>query len=240
MRQETWRIKNLQIFAAIGSVDCLFNLRFGVRSGVTMTLRVVAVLMLILSATGAFAAQSGAAQNNPPAGGANNGNNDGGNANGGNNASGGGAVVATSNTSPGQRPIFGNAGGGSVQARTPAQNNCSAQITKAALPEAVELKALDTSKFDRVADSLKLTSEQFAGVEKAKAQIRTESEKLSTAQIQARDEYKQAATEPAYREASRKFHDAADACRDFRPEIKFECALDKILSPEQARAYRKP
>jgi hypothetical protein len=203
-----------------------------------MTIRSAALFMLVLLSNGAFAAQNGAAQNNPPAGGGSNGSNDGGNGNGngGNNAAGGGTVVAAAAAAPGQRPLFGNAGGGAL-AKPPAREN---QITKAALPEPVEIKALDSSKFDRAAEALKLTSEQFASVEKAKAQIRAESEKLTAAQTQARDEYTRADTESAYREASRKVHDSADACRELRPDVRFECALDKILSAGQAHAYRRP
>jgi hypothetical protein len=85
---------------------------------------------------------------------------------------------------------------------------------------------------------LKLTTQQTEEIVKAKAEIRAEQEKLSTAQDSSRERYMKATTEQAYREASRNLFDTADACRNFRPDVKFECALDKILSAEQARTYR--
>lgn len=205
--------------------------------------RLASLVMLLMLAAVAHGAQGGGAVN-PVGGNGGGGNNDGGgngNGNGGNTVTpGGGAVVATANATAGQRPLFGNAGGGSVPAKAPERGaDNSRELKKPALPEAVEVKTLDSSKFDRVAPQLKLTTEQSDSIEKAKAQIRADGQKLSAAQDEARAQYTQAANEAAYREASRKVHDSADACRDFRPDVKFECALDKILSEEQARAYRK-
>ena len=107
------------------------------------------------------------------------------------------------------------------------------------LPAAVEPAKLDTARFDEVASSLGLSSEQLAKVEAAKKDIRSNIEQLAKAQNEARSAYAGAPGEITCTAVARDVMGAAAACKSFDAKLKFESTLALILTFDQRAKYRE-
>lgn len=116
--------------------------------------------------------------------------------------------------------------------------NQAENFKKWALPAAVEIEALDTSKFDRVVDSLKLTEEQLAKIENAKKEIMDIRELLLKAQTIARETYERAQDGTSCQIAAGEVMKAANECQKTKLSHLFESKVSEILTAKQKVALR--
>jgi hypothetical protein len=111
--------------------------------------------------------------------------------------------------------------------------------TKADLPAAATLVALDTKAWDNAYAQLNLTSEQQQKVDALLADLKATADKLAKDQKEARAAYDKASTQTVIYETARKVMDAADAIKGFNPNTKFDLALASILTADQKTKFRE-
>ena len=110
---------------------------------------------------------------------------------------------------------------------------------KPEMPPASDIRKLDTSAFDGVADKLNLNDGQKTRVADAKKEINDEIARLIREQDDARKAYDAAKTEDTCRTAGSKVMLTANACRNYDPAVKWVAALRRILGPEGWDKYRE-
>lgn len=126
----------------------------------------------------------------------------------------------------------GGGGGGARKDERPA-------FRKWPLPPEVKVAELDTTKFDAIADKLKLKDEQVFRIDSARKAISEKGEKLAKAQSEARSNYDRARDQFACLVAAREVAKAAASCRNFLPSFSFTRELRKILTSDQYTRYRQ-
>jgi hypothetical protein len=114
----------------------------------------------------------------------------------------------------------------------------TAKLEKAAMPAAVSVSSLDSSKIDSILPALKLNDEQSKRLETLRSEVKQQLTALSKQQNDARSAYEKAATESAYYDAARGVMDAINACKSFDANKRFEAGMLAILTVEQKTAYR--
>lgn len=108
---------------------------------------------------------------------------------------------------------------------------------KAPLPAAVDVKQLDTAKYEKAKDSLKLADEIAKKIDDVIKELRDEGAKLGKDQDAARKAYDAAATQTTANDAAAKVVANADQIRSFDPNRKFAAELQRILNAEQWKIY---
>lgn len=109
---------------------------------------------------------------------------------------------------------------------------------KAPLPDAIAIPELNTDRFDAIALELQISEEQKNKLDKNKAEIVAERQKLLDAQEAARVAYEKAQTQAEANAAAPKVGSAAAACKACNPKAKWENALANQLRREQLLKYK--
>jgi hypothetical protein len=95
---------------------------------------------------------------------------------------------------------------------------------------------LDTAKFDAGSAKLQINEEQASQVERAKASVRKQIEKLAKDETKARDKYNKCSGDCA--NERQKALRASEALRKFDTQREFEARLTAILKESQLQAYK--
>jgi hypothetical protein len=137
-------------------------------------------------------------------------------------------------TGPNDRAT-GNWGGNNNN--TKKKDDGKSDFQKAALPAALDVKQLDTAKFDKAKDDLKLTDDQSKKIDGAIKDIRDEGVKLAKEQDADRKAYDAAATQGTANDAAAKVVANADQIRAYDPNRKFVAELQRDLTADQWKIY---
>lgn len=115
----------------------------------------------------------------------------------------------------------------------------SKRFKKWALPPAVEVAEVNTSKFDEVAEKLKLSDEQSFNIDKVKKELNAERDRLVALQKEARASYDRARDAASCMAAAQEVSTAVSACKRFNPDFVFKRKLAKILTADQYAKFRE-
>ncbi|GMV82395.1 MAG: hypothetical protein AMXMBFR7_35790 [Planctomycetota bacterium] len=110
---------------------------------------------------------------------------------------------------------------------------------KPPLPEAIDIPALDTSRFDAIAEQLKLDDVQKQKLQSVKNELTGRREKLLTDQKNARESYLKSNNQVMVNQAAQEVVQSARACRQYDPNIQFTAELRRILTGEQYGTFRE-
>ena len=108
---------------------------------------------------------------------------------------------------------------------------------KASLPPALDIKQLDTTRFEKTKDDLKLTDEQSKKIDSVIKDIKDEGAKLAKDQDASRKAYDAAATQTVANDAAQKVMTLRDQITNYDPNRKFSAELQRILKPDQWKTY---
>jgi hypothetical protein len=108
---------------------------------------------------------------------------------------------------------------------------------KAQLPPPLDIKQLDTARYEATKDSLKLTDEQLKKIEATIKDIKAEGTKLAKDQDETRKAYDAAATQTVANEAAQKVMAVRDQISNYDPNRKFAAELQRTLKPDQWKTY---
>jgi len=109
--------------------------------------------------------------------------------------------------------------------------------SKADLPAAATLTALNTKAWDNAYTQLSLTTEQMQKVDALLAELKSTADKLAKEQSESRSAYDKAVTQSVIMESARRVIDAADAIHNFNPNTKFDLGIAAILNSQQKAKY---
>ena len=111
------------------------------------------------------------------------------------------------------------------------------EFQKAPLPPPVDVKQLDTAKYEKAKEALKLTDEQSKKIDDAIKEINDEAKKLSKDQDDSRKAYDAAATQTTANDAAGKVMTIQDQIRSFDPNRKLIAVLQRVLTADQWKIF---